>query len=130
MAFERTSGLRGPQAMRSLGREESSMITLDHFKQMDLRIGEVLSVAPHPQADRLLVLRVQVGDSERTLVAGIRDHYQESELVGKKVVVVTNLVPASIRGVLSEGMILAASNEKMLTLLVPDRPIESGAKVS
>lgn len=116
--------------MRSLGREESSMITLDHFKQMDLRIGEVLSVAPHPQADRLLVLRVQVGDSERTLVAGIRDHYQESELVGKKVVVVTNLVPASIRGVLSEGMILAASNEKMLTLLVPDRPIESGAKVS
>ena len=106
------------------------MITIEDFRQMELRVGEIVSASPHPQADRLLVLRVRVGDSERTLVAGIRAHYQESELTGKKVIVVANMTPATIRGVLSEGMVLAASNEKLLTLLVPERDIESGAKVS
>lgn len=106
------------------------MITIEDFRQMELRVGEIVSASPHPQADRLLVLRVRVGDSERTLVAGIRAHYQESELLGKKVIVVANMTPATIRGVLSEGMVLAASNEKLLTLLVPERDIESGAKVS
>lgn len=106
------------------------MIAIEEFKKLELRIAEVVSVQPHPQADRLLVLRVRIEDKERTLVAGIRAFYTESELVGKKVVVVSNLAPAAIRGVTSEGMILAASNEKTLTLLVPDREISSGARVS
>ncbi len=106
------------------------MITIEDFKNMELRVGEIVSANVHPQADRLLVLRVRVGDSERTVVAGIRAHYQESELIGKKVIVVANLAPATIRGVVSEGMVLAASDEKGLTLLVPERVIESGAKVS
>ena len=62
-------------------------------------------------------------------MAGIRTHYQESELIGKKVVVVENLAPAQIRGVTSEGMLLAASDEKTLTLLVPDREISSGSVI-
>lgn len=106
------------------------MITIEDFKKMELRIAEVLSAAAHPQADRLLILRVRVGGEERTVVAGIRKYYSETELVGKKVVMVTNLEPAQIRGVTSEGMLLAASLPDQLTLLVPERPIPDGAKVS
>lgn len=105
------------------------MITIEDFKKLDLRIAEILSVAPHPQADRLWVLRVRIGEEERTLVAGIRGRYTDSELAGKKIVVVTNLEPAAIRGVRSEGMLLAASNEAGLTLIVPEREISSGAVV-
>jgi len=109
--------------------KEEVMITLEEFKKMDLRIAEIISASPHPQADRLLVLRVRTGEEEKTLVAGIRAHYQESELVGKKIVVVANLEPAQIRGVVSEGMLLAASTDSLLTLLVPEREVPSGARV-
>lgn len=106
------------------------MITLEEFKRIELRIAEVLSVSPHPQADRLLVLRIRIGEEERTLVAGIRAHYNPEDLVGKIVVVVANLEPAQIRGVTSEGMLLAASNGEVLSVLVPDREIPTGAKIS
>lgn len=106
------------------------MVTLEEFKKLDLRIAEIVSAAPHPQADRLLVLRVRIGEEERQLVAGIRAHYQASDLVGKKIVVAANLAPATIRGVTSEGMLLAASNAETLVLLVPDPDIASGARVS
>ena len=106
------------------------MVTIEDFRKLELRTAEILSATPHPQADRLLVLRIQIGETERTLVAGIRKHYTESELVGKKIVVVANIEPAQIRGVSSEGMLLAASDENSLTLLVPERPIASGARVS
>lgn len=106
------------------------MIAIEEFRKIELRIAEIVSASAHPQADRLFVLRVRLGEEERTLVAGIRAHYTESELVGKKVVVVTNLEPAQIRGVNSEGMLLAASQDSTLALLVPEREIPSGAKVS
>ena len=105
------------------------MITIEDFKKMELRIAEVLSAEPHPQADRLLLLRIRVGEEERTLVAGIRKHYEAGSLVGKKIVIVSNLEPAEIWGVRSEGMLLAASNGETLCLLVPDREIPSGARV-
>ena len=105
------------------------MATIDDFKKLEFRIGEILSAEIHPQADRLLVLKVRIGDSERTLVAGIRKHYAESDLIGKKIVVVANLEPAAIRGVISEGMALAASDENSLSLVVPERQIASGAHV-
>lgn len=105
------------------------MITIEDFRKMELRIGEIVAAEAHPQADRLLVLRVRVGEGERTIVAGIRAHYNGSELIGKKVVVVANLEPALIRGVSSEGMLLAASNDSLLTLVVPEREIASGVHV-
>lgn len=105
------------------------MITIDDFRKLELRIAEIISAALHPQADKLLVLKVRIGEEERTMVAGIRRHYTESELVGKKVVVVANLEPAQIRGVSSEGMLLAASTDQALTLVVPEREISSGAVV-
>ncbi len=106
------------------------MITLEEFKKIELRIAEVISAALHPQADKLLVLRIRIGEEERTLVAGIRNFYEPTDLAGKRIVVVTNLAPVTIRGVTSEGMLLAASDEKTLTILVPDREITSGAKIS
>ena len=105
------------------------MATIEDFRKLELKTAEILSATIHPQADKLLVLRIRMGEQERTIVAGIRAHYQESELVGKKVVVVANLEPAVIRGVTSEGMILAASHEDLMAVLVPDREIPSGAQV-
>lgn len=105
------------------------MATIEDFKKLDLRVGEILTAEVHPQADRLLVLRVRIGEEERTIVAGIRRHYAETELVGKKIVVVVNLEPAEIRGIKSEGMILAASVDQALTLIVPERGIGTGAAV-
>lgn len=106
------------------------MIPFEEFKKLELKVAEIISAAPHPNADRLMVLRIRMGEEERTIVAGIRAFYQEPELVGKKIVVVANLAPATLRGVTSEGMLLAASLDGQLTLLVPDRPIPSGAKIS
>ena len=104
-------------------------MTIDDFKKIELRIAEVIAAEFHPQADRLLVLRIRMNDQERTLVAGIRAYYTPAELVGKKIVVVANLEPAQIRGVTSEGMLLAASNAEQLALLIPEKDISSGAKV-
>ena len=103
--------------------------TLDDFKKFEFRIAEILTAVPHPNADRLVLLRVKIGDREKQVVAGIRAHYLPETLVGKKVVVIDNLEPAVIRGETSEGMILAASDDVTLTLVVPEKDIASGAKV-
>lgn len=105
------------------------MITIADFQNLELRTAEILDVKLHPNADRLYVIQIKVGDTNKQIVAGIRQHYQESELVGKKVVVVNNLEPAVIRGVESQGMLLAASNTEKLTLVTPERDIPSGAQV-
>ena len=105
------------------------MITIEDFKKLELRVAEIIHAALHPQADRLLVLQVRVGEEERTVVAGIRRHYSESELIGKKVVLVANLEPAQIRGITSQGMLLAASTDEALTLVVPERDIQTGAQI-
>lgn len=106
-----------------------AMISITDFQKLELRTAEILEVKPHPNADRLYVLQVQVGEERKQLVAGIRLHYSEAELVGKKVVVVNNLEPSVIRGVESQGMILAASNPEKLTLVIPERDLPSGAQV-
>ncbi|MBI3307572.1 MAG: methionine--tRNA ligase subunit beta [Candidatus Omnitrophica bacterium] len=105
------------------------MITYEDFQKLEIRIAEIESAAPHPNADRLFVLGIRVGEIKKTIVAGIRQHYKEEELVGKKIVVINNLEPAVIRGVESQGMLLAASDEAGLTLVVPERSIKDGAGV-
>ena len=105
------------------------MISMEEFKKIEFRIAEIESVSPHPNADRLYVLNIKVGETRKTIVAGIRKAYGEEELRGKKVVVVDNLEPAMIRGVESHGMLLAASEGELLTLIVPERPISDGASV-
>lgn len=105
------------------------MISIEEFKKFELKVAEIETVAPHPNADRLYVLGIKVGEIRKTIVAGIRKHYSEEELKGKKIVVVNNLEPAVIRGVESQGMLLAASEGDILTVLVPERPIPDGAQV-
>lgn len=105
-------------------------IGIDLFRQLDLRIATVTAAAPHPNADRLLVLQIDIGGEARQLVAGIRRHYEPESLVGKQIVLVANLAPASLRGVESQGMILAASDDEgRLSLVTPERPVSTGASV-
>ena len=105
-------------------------LTIDDFRRLDLRVGTVTAAAPHPNADRLLVLQVDLGSEQRQLVAGIRAHYEADALVGKQIVVVANLEPARLRGVESQGMLLAASDaEGRLAIVTPEKLVTPGATV-
>lgn len=106
-------------------------IEFDDFTKLDLRIVEVLKVEKVPKTDKLLKFEVQLGDEVRTVVSGIAEHYEADELVGKKVVLVANLKPVKLRGILSQGMILSASNLKgdMLEVLSINKELPSGSQV-
>jgi len=105
------------------------MITIEQFQQVELRVATVTAAEPHPNADRLLVLQVDLGTETRQIVAGIRAHYDPAALVGTQVVVVANLEPAKLRGVESQGMLLAASADGKLVVVRPDGPMPAGATV-
>ena len=108
---------------------EVSEISIDDFAKIELKTGVVLESKPVEGADKLLVSKIKIGDEVRQIVSGIAKFYKPEELVGKKVVVVTNLKPVKLRGVLSEGMILCASDEKNLFVVSPDGDIADGAEV-
>ena len=105
------------------------MLTIEQFRQMELKVGTVTQVQEHPNADRLLILTVDVGGTPKQVVAGIRGQYELGELVGKTVVVVDNLEPATIRGVSSQGMVLAAHGPDRLSVVTIDRPVPPGSVV-
>ena len=104
-------------------------ITYDDFKKLEFRVGRIKEVNEHPNADRLYVVAVDMGDKTKQVVAGIRGSYQKEDLIGKQVVVVDNLEPAILRGVESQGMILAASDEFGVTLITPEKPKKLGSIV-
>jgi len=105
------------------------MANFQDFLKLDLRVGKVLAAEPHPQADKLYLLKVDTGDKVRQLVAGIRAHYAQEELIGKLIVVLINLEPKQIRGQLSEGMLLAASSGDKVILVTPEQAAEVGSKI-
>ena len=105
------------------------MISIDDFEKLDLRVAEILEVEDHPNADRLYAMKIKIGSEERSLVAGIKKHYTKEELIGKKIIVIANLEPVELRGVKSEGMLLAASEGDNVVLVTVDKDIESGAKL-
>ncbi len=106
------------------------MISFQDFKQMELKVGRVLSVEDHPNADKLMVIRVDLGEeTPRTTVAGLKQYYSGEELEGKLVVVVANLEPAQLRGVRSEGMLLAAQAGETISVLTLDREVAPGSPV-
>lgn len=109
---------------------DTNEITIDEFARVDLRIGTIRTAEPHPNADRLLVLSVDLGEpTPRQLVAGIRAAYDLRTLPGQQVVVVANLKPAMLRGVESQGMLLAASDPDGLAVVAPYRRFSPGTKV-
>lgn len=105
------------------------MISFQDWQQLDFRVAEIKEASEHPNANKLLVLKVQIGDEERQIVAGIKGHYDPDELIGKKIIVFTNLEPAMLRGIKSEGMLLAAVKDGNVVLITPEKDIETGAKV-
>jgi methionyl-tRNA synthetase len=104
-------------------------ISFDEFKRMELVVGTVSSVEPHPDADKLYVMKVNLGGEERQLVAGLRPYYEPEELNGKHIVVVANLAPARLRGVESQGMLLAAQDGEKVIVISPERPVAPGSRV-
>lgn len=128
--------------------EPLPQIPFDHFAKVDLRVATVLSAEPHPNADKLLKLRLDDGTPEgRQVCAGIKAWYEPASLVGKQVVIVANLEPRTLRGEISHGMILAASDlkadaapavdgakpgpdERNVVLLAVEKPVKAGSRVS
>ncbi len=112
-------------------KEVKEMVSIEDFQKLDLRIGKVLEAKPHPDADKLYVLQVDLGElGKRQLVAGLKESYSVKELKGKEVVVVANLKPVKLRGVESQGMLLAATGKEKVGLLSPDKELEQGSKIS
>jgi tRNA-binding protein len=106
------------------------MISIDEFRKVELKIATIKSADLHPNADKLMVLQVDLGAEERQICAGIRGHYTPEELVGRQIVVVANLETATLRGLESQGMLLAASDEGRVIILTPEKPVPTGSKVS
>jgi len=110
--------------------ETNNVITFDEFQNVELKIAKVLEAEKVDGADKLLKLQVEVGDEKRQLVAGIAKFYKPAELVGKMIVVVANLKPATIFGIESHGMLLAAKKGKNLTLITIDgEKVKSGMEI-
>ncbi|MDS1029746.1 methionine--tRNA ligase [Bacillota bacterium LX-D] len=119
-----------PKTDPQIEEEGANLISIDDFAKVELRVAEVLEAKKVEKADKLLELQVALGEEKRTVVAGIALHYTPEELVGKKIIMVTNLKPAKLRGITSYGMLLAASVEGKLSVLTLDRDVvPSGAKV-
>lgn len=112
--------------------EQKPTISYDDFSKLDLRVAKILSAERIEGADKLLKLTISLGDmGERTLAAGIAQHYAPEELVGRKIVVVANLAPRKLRGIESQGMLLAASpsDDSKIVLLSLEKEIEEGSKI-
>ena len=105
------------------------MITIEDFQKLDLRTAKILSVEDHPNADKLFVLKISFGDEEKQLVAGIKGQYSKEDLIGKTIIVIKNLEPAELRGVKSEGMLLAAEDNEKIVLLTTEKEIKENSKI-
>jgi methionyl-tRNA synthetase len=109
--------------------EFKPQITIEEFQKIDLRVADVVECERVKNSEKLLKLKVKIGNEERQIVAGIGKHYSPEELVGKKVIVVANLKPAKLMGIESQGMLLAAVKDEKLTLITTLGEIESGSQV-
>ncbi|NQV16097.1 methionine--tRNA ligase [bacterium] len=104
-------------------------VTFDDFTKMDIRIVKIIGAEKHPNADKLLKLQVDLGAEQRQVIAGIADHYSPEDLLGKYVSIIANLKPVTIRGEISQGMILAADDGTSVSPLIPLKDVEPGSKV-
>ena len=109
----------------------ADIISFKDWQKFDIRVGKILKVEDHPDADKLYVLEVDIGTEKRKLVAGLKQHYDKKKLKGKTCLVFTNIEPAKIRGVESNGMVLAAvnSDRSKVFLIAPEDDLELGSKV-
>ena len=106
------------------------MVSFEDFKKLDIRIARIADVREHPNADKLYVIQIDLGDRTKQIVAGIRANYSSADLVGKKIVVVDNLEPVTLRGEESHGMLLAACDKNGPVVLVPESDVPPGTQIS
>jgi methionyl-tRNA synthetase len=111
-------------------KDEDDLLDISEFARAQLIVAEVIEAARVDGTDKLLKLQIDLGKEKRQIVAGIAEHYTPEEITGKRIVVVANLKPAKIRGVESNGMLLAAKKGKKLVVVTPDGDLPPGAKVS
>ena len=106
-------------------------IDIDLFRKIDLKVGKILTAEDVEKSNKLIKLRVSLGDGEKTILSGIRNAYKSSDLVGKKIILIDNLKPAMIMGQESQGMLLAASDEDgKISLLTVDSDMKEGSSIS
>lgn len=103
------------------------MVTLAEFKKLEFKVATIKEVREHPDAERLYVLIIDVGGLTKQIVAGIKSCYSQEDLLGRQIVVIDNLEPALVRGIQSEGMLLAAQDGKGISVIAPDRIVEPGS---
>ena len=118
-----------PEAATDINLHKEDSITIEEFAKIKLRIGKVISAENVQGSKKLLKLSVDMGNERRQVVAGIAAHYRPEEIIGKSVVIVANLKPAKLMGIESQGMVLAASNGEVLSLISPDKDIPPGSAV-
>ncbi|MFP4587290.1 MAG: methionine--tRNA ligase [Desulfohalobiaceae bacterium] len=122
---------QGAQEAIKSGADQADLLDIADFKRLELKVGRIEAARPHPEADRLLILEVDLGQGQnRQIVAGLAEHYACSELEGSQVLVAANLKPAKLRGVWSQGMVLAAQDKKSLSLIAPLQEMQLGSRVS
>ena len=123
--------LNASQANNNNHKPMKDTISFDDFTKLDIRVGKILEAEKHPDANKLLVLKVDTGLDQRTVVSGIAKHYQPEQIIGKSVSILMNLAPRKIRGIESQGMILMAENndESELAFVSPEKEIEAGGEV-
>ncbi|HDK28115.1 MAG TPA: methionine--tRNA ligase subunit beta [Candidatus Atribacteria bacterium] len=114
---------------KKIEEKEVEIISYEEFKKIDLRVGKIIDAEPASGTDKLLKLKVNLGKEIRTIVAGVREHYSAENILGKKIIIVYNLKPRKIRGIESQGMLLAAVDNHNVVLLTVDRDITEGSKV-
>ena len=105
------------------------MVSFGDFQKIEFRVGEVISAENVEGSDKLIVLQVDTGGKQVQMVSSLKGHYTEKELTGRKIIVVTNLDPAKIRGIESEAMLMAAEDEGTVSLLTIDKDMPVGTKV-
>ncbi|MCX8016192.1 MAG: methionine--tRNA ligase subunit beta [Patescibacteria group bacterium] len=107
------------------------LINLEYFKKLDIRVAQILEAEKVVGTDKLLKLKIDIGNEQRIIVSGIGSQYQPEELIGKQIIVLANLEPKTFKGIESQGMLLAAVNENGgIALLVPDKKMGVGDKIS
>lgn len=120
----------GNRIMETGDKKDVNYIEFPDFERMDLRVGEIKEIRDHPKADRLYILKVDLGEGAvRQIIAGIKPSYRKEDLIGRQVVVISNLKPREVRGEMSEGMVLAADAEGKPVLLIPEKGVKIGARI-
>jgi methionyl-tRNA synthetase len=106
------------------------MITIDDFKKIELKVAKVLEAERVEGSEKLIKLQLEIGDEKRQILGGIGKYYEPEQLVGRQIIVVYNLEPRQMMGLESNGMLLAASDDSGISLLMPDREISSGSRIN